>query len=200
VKELVSIGSDPGLTQEVLKRLADARLVTVRGTNVYITHEGLIHWWPKLQNWIQLNWVTIRIARRLEAAAREWKQAGEEARSDYLYRGARLAEALKWAGNQDRIPDDVREFLSDDVHEFLEASEAALQREITRYEELRELAEARAKVEEQLRQEADRRRLAEEASAEQARHSAVRSRRLSYALAGLFLFAVGAAIFARCSN
>jgi hypothetical protein len=50
---------------------------------------------------------------------------------------------------------------------------------------------------ERLAQEAELRRLAEEAAASQARRSAVRSRRFSYALGALFLIAAVAALFAR---
>src|SRR4051812_18705252 len=122
VNELFSIGSDPGLTQKVLKRLADARLVTMSGDiastqaggddpTVDIAHETLIREWPELRSWIEKNRGALRTSRRLESAAREWKQAGELAKSDYLYHGARLLEAEEWASKQERIPDDVREFI-----------------------------------------------------------------------------------------
>src|SRR5262249_11233582 len=58
-------------------------------------------------------------------------------------------------------------------------------------------AEARAEAEEQLRQEADRRRVAEESAAAQARRSAMRSRRLAYAMGALLVIAAVTAWVAR---
>ena len=124
--------------------------------------------------------------RRLEAAAREWKQVGELAKSDYLYHGARLVEAEEWANKQERIPDDVREFLeaSGAARKAAARKECeAQQREIAQQKELREQAEARAKVEERLHHEA--------------RSSAVRSRRFSYALGVAVLLVGGLSTIAR---
>ena len=106
--------------------------------------------------------------------------------------GIRLAQGREWLARHRDAPALLREFLaasSDAEEEAARKEREAQEREIARQKELRQQAEARA--------EADRRRVAEETAAVQARRSAVRSRRLSYALGVLFLIAAGAATFAR---
>ena len=119
--ELVSKGGDPQITLKVLKRLETARLVTTSGdvasqqpgeeTFVEVAHETLIREWPELRRWIEDNRDTIRTGRKVEAAARQWGEANDEAKPLFLYLETRLAEAADWAKVETGLPDFVDEFL-----------------------------------------------------------------------------------------
>src|ERR1017187_6467480 len=115
-------------------------------------------------------------------------------------RGIRLAQGLEWIARHQDAPPVLREFLkasSGAEEEVTQREREALEREVTRFAELVQHAQARAEAEVRLRQEADRRRVAEETAAVQARRSAKRSRKLSYALGALLLIAAAAAWLAR---
>ena len=192
--------------ERVIARLASHRLVTTSGQGpqapaenfVEVSHEALIREWPRLREWLKDNREDLRLGRLLLQAAEEWLELKRDPSA--LMHGVRLAQGQEWLGRNPDAPGLLQEFL--DASRKAEGEAARKQREareleIARQKDLRQQAEARAEAEERLRQEADRRRLAEETTAVQARRSAVRSRRLSYALGVLFLIAAGAAIFAR---
>jgi hypothetical protein len=86
--------------EAIVRELADARLLTTgkseRGDEIVdVSHEALIRGWPRLRNWVDEDRAALRIHRRLTEAANEWAQHSRD--ESYLYRGARLAEAEKWA-------------------------------------------------------------------------------------------------------
>ncbi|WP_189218101.1 MULTISPECIES: nSTAND1 domain-containing NTPase [Streptomyces] len=74
--------------EAVLEALVRARLLTVDGSGVDLTHEALITAWPRLRNWVETDRERLRLQRRLTESAREWEQLGRD--PDALYRGARL--------------------------------------------------------------------------------------------------------------
>jgi transcriptional regulator with XRE-family HTH domain len=78
-------------TESVLEALVRARLLTVDGTGVDLTHEALITAWPRLRAWVETDRELLRIQRRLTESAREWEQLERD--PDALYRGARLLSA-----------------------------------------------------------------------------------------------------------
>ncbi len=87
----------------MLRRLADARLITAEGDDkrpgegaVDVAHEALIRGWSELRKWIDADRAGLRTQRRLTEAAREWEGNGRDA--SFLYGGARLAVAKEWAG------------------------------------------------------------------------------------------------------
>jgi len=178
--------------ERVIARLASQRLVTTSGQGpqspaenfVEVSHEALIREWPRLREWLKDNREDLRLGRLLMRAAEEWLELKRDPSA--LMHGVRLAQGLEWLG---RNPD-----ASDLLREFLEASNIAKQ-EAARKE--REAQEREIVREKELRREADRRRAAEETAARQARHSALRSRRLSYALGALLLITAGAGMLAR---
>ncbi|CAL9436247.1 nSTAND1 domain-containing NTPase [Streptomyces sp. enrichment culture] len=75
----------------VLEALVRARLVTVDGTGVDLSHEALITAWPRLRDWVAADRERLRLQRRLTQAAREWEQLNRDPGA--LYRGARLLAA-----------------------------------------------------------------------------------------------------------
>ena len=93
LEDLFSTREDRSTLQDLVKKLADSRLVTTTETTVEVAHEALIREWPRLREWLNEDRATLRVARRLSSAALEWQQMGRD--DGLLYRGARLAEALE---------------------------------------------------------------------------------------------------------
>ena len=90
---------DPTTINPIVNRLTEVRLITAEESFVEVAHEALIRTWSKLRGWIESKRESIRIQHRITESATEWQQAGQHA--DYLYQGARLAEAEEWARSED---------------------------------------------------------------------------------------------------
>ncbi|MGW2635736.1 nSTAND1 domain-containing NTPase [Streptomyces sp. NPDC001348] len=85
-----------GDREEVLERLAEARLITLDGDIVDLAHEALLTAWPRLRGWIEEDRQRLLLHRRLTEDARAWEDLGRDAGA--LYRGARLATAEETFG------------------------------------------------------------------------------------------------------
>ncbi|MFJ5774783.1 hypothetical protein [Streptomyces sp. NPDC093094] len=96
-RQLAQESTDPDKTEESLEALVRARLVTLDADTVEITHEALLHAWPRLRDWIDEDRTGNLLRQRLEEDGRAW----EESRRDnaLLYRGSRLEQAHGWAGS-----------------------------------------------------------------------------------------------------
>ncbi|MES4886969.1 hypothetical protein [Streptomyces sp. NPDC096012] len=94
-RQLADESSDPGKTEESLEALVQARLVTLDADTVEITHEALLHAWPRLRHWIDDNRNDHLLRQRLEEDGRAWEDSGRD--SSLLYRGSRLEQARGWA-------------------------------------------------------------------------------------------------------
>jgi WD40 repeat protein len=104
-----------GPAQEVLGVLAAARLVTVDADSVQLTHEALLHAWPRLRGWINEDRAGLLISQQLVDAADAWER--ERRDGSVLYRGSRLAAATE----RSRRPDSDT-LLTPRAREFLAAS------------------------------------------------------------------------------
>ena len=118
LSELIAGPQDGAEVQEVLKRLADARLITLSLEAAEVAHEALIREWSTLLEWLNENREGLRLHRQLTQAAQEWERLDRE--PEALYRGLRLAQALEWAADQ---PGDLNLLEQD----FLQASQAEQQ-------------------------------------------------------------------------
>jgi uncharacterized delta-60 repeat protein len=91
--ELVPSGSNGTEVEAIVRKLADARLVTtdeIAGKDtVTISHEKLIEAWPWLKKLVDENRDAIALQNEIATDAREWEENGRDA--SYLYSGARLA-------------------------------------------------------------------------------------------------------------
>ncbi|SFY52411.1 hypothetical protein STEPF1_05683 [Streptomyces sp. F-1] len=76
---------------DLLGRLADARLVIVGDGAAQLCHDSLLHGWPRLRNWINADLDALLVRRRLAQAADAWAEAGRPASG--LYAGSHLAGA-----------------------------------------------------------------------------------------------------------
>ncbi|MFF6779503.1 helix-turn-helix domain-containing protein [Streptomyces sp. NPDC012510] len=72
-----------------------ARLVTMDSDTIQITHEALLHAWPRLREWIQADRAGLLLHQQLAHAAVEWEREGRD--PSLLYRGTRLETAHSWA-------------------------------------------------------------------------------------------------------
>lgn len=77
------------LDDDVLDRLAAARLVSLGEHDVELSHEALIRSWPRLRDWIAEDRAALRVHHQLTEAAAAWDGTDP----DVLYRGVRLAQA-----------------------------------------------------------------------------------------------------------
>ncbi|MGW0841072.1 nSTAND1 domain-containing NTPase [Streptomyces sp. NPDC002787] len=94
-RQLADGSADPGKTQESLEALVRARLVTLDAETVEITHEALLHAWPRLRGWIDEGRNDHLLRQRLEEDGRAWEDSERD--SSLLYRGSRLEQAHTWA-------------------------------------------------------------------------------------------------------
>ncbi|MGW1159157.1 nSTAND1 domain-containing NTPase [Streptomyces sp. NPDC002519] len=94
-RQLAQESADPGKTEESLEALVRARLVTLDADTVEITHEALLHAWPRLRGWIDEDRNGNLLRQRLEEDGRAWEASDRD--SSLLYRGSRLEQARGWA-------------------------------------------------------------------------------------------------------
>jgi DNA-binding PadR family transcriptional regulator len=91
---LVEQVANPGMDERVLQRLADERLVVIRGegeqATVEVVHDTLPIHWRRLQEWMQEDREFVFWRQRLSAALAEWERTNRDKGS--LLRRARLAE------------------------------------------------------------------------------------------------------------
>ncbi|HSF80558.1 MAG TPA: BTAD domain-containing putative transcriptional regulator [Anaerolineales bacterium] len=148
--ELVSAAGEAGPVAEVLKILADARLITLSTDAAEVAHEALIQEWPALREWIDQDRESLRLHRHLTEAALAWEKLDRD--SGELYRGARLAQALEWSEQPENAG-----ALNKLEQAFLSASHALAEQEAAAHEFQRqrelESAQALAQAEAQRAQE-----------------------------------------------
>ena len=142
---------DASQLEEVLVKLADARLITTEKGTVEVAHEALIREWPKLREWLTSNREGLRVHRHLTEAAQEWDLLERDA--GLLYRGTRLAQALEWAqANPSSLNAQEQAFL-DASHAQVQAEQAEekarQQRELEAARKLAEAEKQRAEVQAQ---------------------------------------------------
>jgi DNA-binding SARP family transcriptional activator len=107
--------------RDIIRRLVDARLVSVEGDSLVIAHESVANAWPRLDAWLDEDAAGARIIGALSAAAEAWEIEGEPAED--LYRGARLQSVQEWRDS--KAPD-----LTETEVRFLEASSAHARTEL----------------------------------------------------------------------
>jgi len=119
LKELTPTAEMAAVTETVLQRLTEARLITKTQDSVEVAHEALIREWPTLRDWLAEDREQLRLHRHLTASATEWERRGRE-RSE-LYAGTRLAQALEWLTDRTVV-------LSPLEQEYLQESQKQLKR------------------------------------------------------------------------
>jgi WD40 repeat protein/transcriptional regulator with XRE-family HTH domain len=127
--ELILKPDEAPTTHNVLKTLADARLIITNQDSAEVAHEALIREWPTLHGWLEENREGLRLHRQLTESANEWSAMNRD--RDLLYRGVRLAQTREWATVH-------KEEMNALEHEFLAASIEASEREVEEREAQRQ--------------------------------------------------------------
>jgi WD40 repeat protein/class 3 adenylate cyclase/energy-coupling factor transporter ATP-binding protein EcfA2 len=120
LQELAAAPETAAAMDGLLDKLVQARLVTVDEGTAQVAHEALIREWPRLRGWLDEDRESLRLHRHLTRSTHAWEALGRD--PGELYRGARLAAALEWAGEGAE--------LSAEEREFLDASRAEQEREL----------------------------------------------------------------------
>jgi hypothetical protein len=123
-QRLLDQARDASATERALEALVAARLVTLDAQTVEITHEALLHAWPRLHHRLEQDRAGILVRQELEEDAVEWAQNRDSA---LLYRGSRLANATAWGASETH-----RDELSPTASAFLDASIAQRRRSAVR--------------------------------------------------------------------
>ena len=126
LSELVGSGTAGEAAEDVIEKLAGARLLTTdegEGGEVVVdvAHEALIRGWPRLQEWVDENPSALRIHRELTDKAEEWEKHGRK--GGYLLTGPHLDEAKAFEARN-------RDDLNDLERAYLKASKGARQRRL----------------------------------------------------------------------
>ncbi|MCU0686840.1 MAG: protein kinase, partial [Polyangiaceae bacterium] len=106
--ELRAHASDGDAVEQVVRRLADARLVLVElaegreGAKVELVHESLIERWATLRGWLDESVQDAHFLARLRAAAGEWGASGEA--EGLLWRDRAAANAVAWLARRGDEP------------------------------------------------------------------------------------------------
>ncbi|WP_050515410.1 AAA family ATPase [Streptomyces rimosus] len=95
-EDLLGHGDHRGPAQAVIEAFTQARLLTREHDSVNITHEALLHAWPRLRDWIDTDRAGHLVRQQLEESAADWSRSGRDV--GLLYRGSRLEAASGWAG------------------------------------------------------------------------------------------------------
>lgn len=91
--------ADAGPAAAALDTFVRARLITMDSDTVEITHEALLHAWPRLRGWIRADRAGLLVHQQLAHAAAEWEREGRDPSA--LHRGTRLENARAWADEHD---------------------------------------------------------------------------------------------------
>ncbi|MDA3647956.1 AAA family ATPase [Saccharopolyspora indica] len=116
--ELLGAGTGQTVTA-ALDAFTGKRLLTqgLDRDTVEITHEALIHAWPRLRDWINEDRAGNLIRQQLTEAATAWENEGRDRSA--LYRGARLQTAREHASTRphsDNLTATTRRFLRASAH------------------------------------------------------------------------------------
>jgi WD40 repeat protein/serine/threonine protein kinase len=102
--ELVSIGDNPEIMEQVIESFGKYRLFTfdrepaTRAQTVELAHEALIREWKQFRSWLDSSRDELRLHLRLSAACIEWLNTRRD--NSYLASGARLTQFETLAHSQ----------------------------------------------------------------------------------------------------
>ena len=96
---------------EVVERFTTLRLLARDRDHVEITHEALLHAWPRLRSWLDDDRAGNITRQEVEQAASEW--VGSQRDPDLLYRGFRLEAAKTWRSTSVRATSEATFGVSD---------------------------------------------------------------------------------------
>jgi WD40 repeat protein len=106
---------DMGKAQGLIKKLADARLLSIRtegGSDVVeVAHESLFKVWPDLASWLDADQNFLVGLRQIEDARRQWSTALSADKDRALMEGLLLENAREWWRANPKRLKDVEDFV-----------------------------------------------------------------------------------------
>jgi hypothetical protein len=93
---------------DLVDRLVAGRALTASDGAVEITHDALLHAWPRLAGWLEEDRTGHAVRGMLVEAARRWQDSGQD--TDLLLRGLPLAHTVDWAAHaagDELLPDEL---------------------------------------------------------------------------------------------
>lgn len=117
---LVNESVDPELTERVLGRLVDARLVIVHDDEIELLHEAVPRVWPRMAEWVAEEKEFGPARHRIEEDARIWFAEGKS--TSLLYDGKRLEAADVVIGSGGSINRIAQEFVAESARRRRELS------------------------------------------------------------------------------
>jgi hypothetical protein len=113
IEELLSLSEQPAKAEEIIRKLANASLLTTegdlshQGAFVEVAHEALIRNWPHLRKWLDEKRTLLRVRESIWRAAREWHEnSGQEVEESWLvHRGRRLEDTLALSNEKEGLLD-----------------------------------------------------------------------------------------------
>lgn len=117
VREPLSLHAVDGMTREVVEAFVSARMLTITGDAVQISHDALLDHWQRLHDWVVDRRADLVVLARVRRAASVWEDAGRDASA--LVPVGRLEAVAQWLDDPLRAA-----LLTGAEREFLDASEA----------------------------------------------------------------------------
>ncbi|APA98346.1 WD repeat-containing protein 48 like protein [Nocardia seriolae] len=119
-KVMVGDSTDPELTERVLGRLVDARLVIMQDDEIELLHEAVPRVWPRMAEWVSEEKEFGPARHRIEEDARTWFTEGKP--NSLLYADKRLETAGVVTGGGGSINRIAQEFIAASIRRQREMS------------------------------------------------------------------------------
>jgi WD40 repeat protein len=117
VREPLALEAVDELARPVMDAFVTARMLTVAGDAVQISHDALLEHWQRLQNWVEARRADLTVLARVRRAAAVWEDAGRDPSA--LVPVDRLEAVVPWLDDPQRST-----LLTPAEREFLDAGEA----------------------------------------------------------------------------
>lgn len=117
VREPLALAAVDDLTRSVMDAFVAARMLTVAGDAVQISHDTLLDHWRRLRGWVDTRRADLTVLARVRRAAAVWEDAGRDPSA--LVPVDRLEAVAQWLDDPQRTT-----LLTPAEREFLDASEA----------------------------------------------------------------------------
>ncbi|NQE92943.1 hypothetical protein [Nocardia terpenica] len=119
-RAIVDESTDPALTETVIARLVDARLVMVHDGELELLHDAVPRVWPRMAEWVSEEKEFGPARHRIEEDARAWSAEGQPA--ELLYDAKRLETVDVVTGSGGSINRIAREFVAESARRQRELS------------------------------------------------------------------------------
>lgn len=94
MEELATLADDEKSIERLVQHLVEARLLSMDGKSVELTHESLIERWAKLRVWLDESEQDAQFLAELRSAAGQWEKNGEA--NGFLWRDQAAENAASW--------------------------------------------------------------------------------------------------------